>query len=170
MPISTTLVSLRSRRQPARIVGGRRRPFAKPVARHHDLADDLAGGQIAHQPLRAGVAEAAGERAADLARNAERAAILLGDVDGLDFLAVARSAAAICACRRPRPARSRSRAAPSVKALGELAAKLLGDVGHGGEVGGAAVIEPAPELAAPACASAARARRARASARRVRRG
>ncbi len=61
MPIITMLVT-------RRLPGGRsRRPIVQPVARHHDLADDLAGGEIAHQPLGAGVAERAVERAADLA-------------------------------------------------------------------------------------------------------
>ena len=62
------------------------RPVAEPVARDHHLADDLAGREVAHQPLRAGVAERAGERAADLAREAERAAVGLRDVDALDLV------------------------------------------------------------------------------------
>ena len=41
-------------------------PFVQIVARDHDLADDLACGQIAHQFLRACVAEGTGQRAADL--------------------------------------------------------------------------------------------------------
>src|SRR3546814_6977225 len=57
---------------------GRRRPFAEVIARHHDLADDLGRCEVAHQALGAGVAELAGEGAADLAGDAERAAILLG--------------------------------------------------------------------------------------------
>ena len=69
--------------------GARRRRLAgvvaEPVAGEEDLADDLLGGEVAHELLRAGVAEAAGERAADLARQAERAAAFLGDVDGLDL-------------------------------------------------------------------------------------
>ena len=95
---------------------------AEPVARHHDLPDDLAGRQVAHQPLRAGVAERAVERAADLARQAERAAVGLRDVDALDLVRpLARrsrraAAAATCACRRPRPARPRPRAAPACNA------------------------------------------------------
>ena len=44
------------------------------------------GGEVAHQPLRAGVAERAGERAADLARDAERAAVGFRDVDALDLV------------------------------------------------------------------------------------
>src|SRR5262249_37360813 len=61
-------------------------PIAEPVACDHDLADDFGRGQIAHEFLRARVAEAAGERAADLARNAQSAAILFRDVDRLDLL------------------------------------------------------------------------------------
>ena len=80
MPISTMLVSWRS--------SCGRRPFAERVARHHHLADDLGRGEVAHQALRAGMAERAGQGAADLRRDAERAAILLGDVDGLDLLPV----------------------------------------------------------------------------------
>ncbi len=58
--------------------------IAEPVARDHDLADDLAGRQIAHQALRAGMAERAGQRAADLARDAERAAVAFRDIDAFD--------------------------------------------------------------------------------------
>ena len=61
------------------------RIVAEAVAGEQDLADDLFGGQVADELLRAGVAEGAGERAADLARQAERAAAFLGDVDGLDL-------------------------------------------------------------------------------------
>src|SRR2546423_1422248 len=50
------------------------RPIAEPVARHHHLSDDFARREIAHQPLRAGVTERASERAADLARHAQRRA------------------------------------------------------------------------------------------------
>src|SRR5690606_5995437 len=42
-------------------------PIANPVTRQHDLADDLLDLEIAHQPLRAGMAERAIQRAADLA-------------------------------------------------------------------------------------------------------
>ena len=62
------------------------RPIAQAVARHHHLADDFAGGEIAHQALRAGVTECAGERAADLARDAQRAALGVGDVDALHLV------------------------------------------------------------------------------------
>ena len=42
-------------------------PIANAVAGDEDLADDLGGCQVAHEPLRSGMAEGAGERAADLA-------------------------------------------------------------------------------------------------------
>src|SRR6202034_1098575 len=65
---------------------GDRGPIREPVAREHDLADDLAGREVADQALRAGVAERAIERAPYLARNAERAAIGLRNVDALHLM------------------------------------------------------------------------------------
>ena len=68
------------------------RPVAEPVAGDDRLRRDLLRRQVAHEPLRAGVAEGAGQRAADLARDAERAAVALGDIDALDLgAAVARA-------------------------------------------------------------------------------
>ena len=66
----------------------RRRPFAQSVARQQQLADDFAWLQIADQALRAGVAKAAGQGAADLAGDAERATLRIGDVDAFGLLAV----------------------------------------------------------------------------------
>ena len=80
MPIITMLESIRP--------SGWRRPFAERVAGEHDLADDLAGVEIADQPHRAGMAEAAIERAADLARDAQRAAVRVGDEHHLEIVAV----------------------------------------------------------------------------------
>ena len=69
-----------------RAVGRRRAgPVADPVPRDDELRHDLGGGQVAHEALRAGVAERAGEGAADLARDAQRAAIDLRNVDALDL-------------------------------------------------------------------------------------
>ena len=59
--------------------------IAEPVAGDEDLADDLGRRQVAHQRHRAGVAEGAVERAADLARHAERAAVRFRDVDAFDL-------------------------------------------------------------------------------------
>ena len=81
MPIITTLVT---RRLPVgRFAVG---PVVEAIARHHDLADDLARGEVAHQPLRAGVTERAIQRAADLRGNAQRAAVGFRNVDALDFM------------------------------------------------------------------------------------
>ena len=41
-------------------------PFTIGIARRDELADDFRRSQIAHQGLRAGVAKAAGQRAANL--------------------------------------------------------------------------------------------------------
>ena len=79
------LETLRPRRHP-RAWRAPAEEVAEPVARDHDLADDLARGQVAHQPLRAGVAERAVQRAADLARQAQRAAVGLRDIDALDLV------------------------------------------------------------------------------------
>ena len=111
-----------------------RRPSAGAVApgqspmrsrASENLADDLLGLEVAHQPLRAGVAERAGERAADLARDAQRAAIVLGDVDRLD-LGRARLMAALGEPQQP-----------FARAVGgDL---LGGDLGAGEGVGAASV-------------------------------
>ena len=61
-------------------------PVIEAIARHHDLADDLARGEVAHQPLGAGVAERAIQRAADLRGNAQRAAIGFRNIDALDLM------------------------------------------------------------------------------------
>ena len=88
MPIMTMLVTKRSPPvgRPGAVRALHAEAVAEPVARHHHLADDLAGREVAHQPLRAGVAERAGQRAADLARDAQRAAIGFRDVDALDLV------------------------------------------------------------------------------------
>src|SRR4029078_4473399 len=110
------------------------------------MADDLARCEIAHQALRAGMAKRAGERAADLARDAERAAILFGDIDGLDLLAVGQPeqpfARAVDRDLLGHDLGTRQR-----EDLRQFTAQLLGDVGHDAELGRAAHIEPAPELA-----------------------
>ena len=123
-----------------------RGPFAERVARHHDLADDLGRAEVAHQALGAGMAEAAGQRAADLRRDAQRAAIGFGDVDGLDLLPVVKA-------QEPFPGavdrdlRGRDMRAAQLVALGEPLAKALRQIGHRREIGGAAVIDPLPQLA-----------------------
>ena len=97
MPIITMLVMRRSGSLRSVAVGAASRPA---VAGDHHLADDLVSGQVAHQLLGAGVAEAAVQRAAHLGGDAQRAAVGFRDVDGLEFDGPPRrSAAAICGCR-----------------------------------------------------------------------
>ncbi len=54
-----------------------------------ELADDLGGGEVAVEALLARRTKGAVERAADLARDAQRAAAGLGDEYGLDSIAAA---------------------------------------------------------------------------------
>ncbi len=61
-------------------------PFAKVITADEDLADNLTRCQVAHQLLRARMAERAGQGAANLGRDAERAAIFFGDVDRLNLM------------------------------------------------------------------------------------
>src|SRR4029450_4994361 len=124
-------------------------PFAEAVAGDQDLADDLAGGEIAHQLLGAGVTEAAGQGTADLARNAQGAAVFLGDVDGLDLLALAMAIGA-----KPQEPFARAVArdllggnfrALEGEAFGKAGPELLADVGHAGKGHCAAIVDPVPE-------------------------
>ena len=67
-------------------------PIAKAVSCDQQLGKDFLGCQIAHQFLRAGMAEGAGEGAADLGGNAKRAAAFFGNIDGFDINRLARAA------------------------------------------------------------------------------
>ena len=77
--------------QPPRRLAGGAGPFAVGVAQRHELADDLGRREVARERLRAGVAEPAGERAADLRGEAGRTADFLQrrDIDALHLLRVA---------------------------------------------------------------------------------
>ena len=127
------------------------RPVAQAVARHHHLADDLIGRQVAHEALGAGVAERTGERAADLAGDAERAAVGIGDIDAFDFM---RPLALRLAGQTEQPfARAVDRdllghhfGPVEREAVAEFGAQFLGDAGHGVERGETAEIDPVPEL------------------------
>jgi len=120
------------------------------LARDHHLADDLAGGEVAHQPLGAGVAERAVQRAADLGRHAQRAAVGLGNVDALDLVGPARALAG-----QPQQPLAGAVAgdllgddlgARQGEMAVELGAHLLRHVRHLVEALGAADIEPVPQL------------------------
>ncbi len=123
---------------------------AEPVARGHQLSEDFFRGEVAHELLRAGVAERAGERAADLAGDAERAAAFLGDVDRLDLDgptgAARREAEQPLARAVVRHLLLDDLRPPDGEAAVEFGPQILGDVEHVGEVGDAAHVEPVPEL------------------------
>ncbi|ENN89629.1 hypothetical protein RHSP_37267 [Rhizobium freirei PRF 81] len=127
------------------------REITEPIARQQQLRQDLFCRQIAHQPLRAGMTEGTGERAADLARNAKRASALFRNIDGLDL-------------DRTASAARREAQQPFAGAVvgdlllddlrtsdGEMRlqhlAHVLRDIHHGIEIGDAAHIDPVPELA-----------------------
>ena len=126
-------------------VFARRRPFAQKVAGQHDLADDLARGKVAHQTLGAGVAELTGQRAADLAGNAECAPVAFRDVDHLRLVAVGEGQQPLL---RPVAGDLMAGDAGAIEpeGPGQPAAEGLREVRHGGEVGRAVVIDPLPEL------------------------
>src|SRR5690606_12894411 len=114
------------------------------------LVEDLAGRQVAHHLLRAGMAEGTGERAADLGRDAQRAAALLGNVDGLDL---DRPAGAARGKAQEPFARAVARyllvddfRTGDRETFAQPGAQLLRDVEHLAEIGNAADIEPMPEL------------------------
>ena len=118
------------------------------------LADDFPGSEIAHQPLGAGMAERAGERAADLARYAQRAAPGFRNIDALHLM------------RMPAGVFPRQPQQPFAGAVGgylfgndlgarqgeatlQRGAQFLRHVGHHVESGGAAHIDPVPQLLHP---------------------
>jgi hypothetical protein len=121
-------------------------PVAEIVAGDEDLADNLGRGQVAHQPLGAGVAEGTGERAADLGGDAERAAILLGDVDGLDLVA-AGDAQQVLAGAVGRDLPGDELWPLDGEMRGEERAVVAGEIAHRCEVGDAAAVDPLPDLA-----------------------
>jgi hypothetical protein len=126
-------------------------PFAEAVARDHDLRDDLRSVQIAHQPLRAGVAERAIQRAADLRGNAERAAVAFGNVNRFD---VVRLFSGRVGGKANEPlARAVGRylfdhdfGAIEREHFAKLGAQSFRDIRHRVEVACAAEVNPVPEL------------------------
>jgi hypothetical protein len=123
----------------------RRRPFAQIVAGDHDLADDLGRGQIAHQALGAGMAERTGQRAAHLRRDAQRAAIGIGDIDGLDLVPAGHAQQVF-----PR-AVGRDLAAHDLRHVDREPGRQQGaiglrQIGHQGEIAHPLLVEPLPKL------------------------
>src|SRR5262249_17009133 len=126
-------------------------PISQAIARDHDLANDLAGGEIAHEALRAGVAERAIQGAADLAGETERAAVRFRNVDGLHLMG---TLVYLLAGKPQEPfARAVRRdllrhdlRSGQCEMLIESRAQLLGHVRHLGKVFRSAHVEPVPEL------------------------
>ena len=141
-------------RDQAAIVGTHAaREIAEALARHQDLAEDFAGAEIAHQRLRAGVAERAGERAADLRGHAQRSAIFLRDIDGLDLdrrqIGVQRIAVAEQPFARAvdRDLLGDDLGPVEQEVLRQRLAKTLLDIAHPLEIGDAVNVDPVPQLA-----------------------
>ncbi len=135
------------RAEQARRLALRAGPLGVAVARGHELADDFRRTQVAHQGLRSGMAEPAGEGAADLAADAHGTAILrrVGDVHGLGFLTVAEAEQELAGVVGAGLHRGGDGAADH-ETLGELRLQRLGDRAHQREIGGALVVDPVPEL------------------------
>ena len=144
MPIITTLVigarpCIDPRRRDA---VGKQRAVGVP-----ELADDLAGRQVAVEALLAGRAERAVERAAGLRRDAQRAAVVFRDVDGLDRVAAADveqplACAVARPCCRERPAARRCSASAARRSRNALA-----EVAHRLDVVREPLVDPARHLA-----------------------
>ena len=158
MPIMTMLVSRRLVLA-ATAIRRARRARASPGRRSRPA-------QIAHQALRAGVAEPAGERAADLARRRRACRDPPRGCGRSRPPARRRSAAAICGCRRPRGCAGDTPGPADDEPLGQLARGTPSpDWSSRRNRRGAAMIDPMPELAgaegrlaelgeAPRCSSA----------------
>ncbi len=134
------------RQQPRRLAF-RRRPLTVGIPGGHELADDLRRAEVAHQRLGTGMAKPAGQGAADLRRNTDRAAILdrIGDIDGLGFLPVAEAEQPLAGLvdrglhhRRVWPADHEPLRQPGLQ--------RLGDGGHAAKISHALVVDPVPQL------------------------
>ena len=113
--------------------------------RQPHLADDFRGAQIAVESLLSGGAKSAVHGAAHLTRDAQRAAIGFGDIDGLDPLDLVHSqhpfAGAILRHLLGHDLRN-----GDFRDLRELRAKLLLQIAHRGEIRGTTPVDPLHEL------------------------
>src|SRR5215204_677878 len=144
MPMKTTFETKRS-------PSAGSRPFSRAPSGGDRLRRDLLRRQVADEPLRAGVAERAGQRAADLARDAERAAVALGDVDALDLGASVARARRRHADQPLAGAVLRDLLGDDLGTIervgvGKRSPQALADVRHVLEAAGAAKVDPVPEL------------------------
>ena len=137
MPIITMLVSIRPSGWDGHSPSASRASITWPTI--------SAGLEVAHQLHRPGRAEAAVERAADLARHAQGAAIGVGDEHHLIIVAVVGLEQPLAGAVG-RHLRLDHFGARDHEALGEPAALRLGDVAHRCEVADPAVVDPVPDL------------------------
>ena len=103
-------------------------------------------GQVAVEALLAGRAERAVERAAGLRRDAQRAAVVLGDVDGLDRVAAADVEQPLARAVGRRRVADHASAPRIVGDRGEPLAQRLREVGHRAEVVDEPLVHPARHL------------------------
>jgi hypothetical protein len=116
------------------------------IGEHAHLPDDLARGQVADQTHPAGEAERARHRAADLRRDAEGHRRRVGDEDRLDVLAVGEAKEKLLgAVHRRLPLSQRGRGQREL--VREGGSKIARQVGHRRDVGDAAAVDPAEDLA-----------------------
>ena len=131
-------------RQQAAFLGAR--PFVQRVAGDQHLLDDFLGGEIAHEGLRAGMAEGAVEGAADLAGDAERARLAdIRDIDAFALDAGAEAGQPFLGAVAGDLVVGDLGAVEHVS-FGQQAAKFLGNVGHHREIAGAEMVNPAAQL------------------------
>ena len=125
-------------------------PFIEGVAGDHDLRGDLLRGEIAHEGLRAGMAEGAVQRTADLGRDAERPAIHAdaGDVDAFAFDAGGKARQPFLGAVFGNLMIGDLRAVQR-ETRGQFGAQLLADIGHALKAGGAEILAPARDLLGP---------------------
>ncbi len=140
----------RARRAPwggraRRASGGCHPVIDERAVRVPQLAHDLGGRQVAVEALPAGGAERAVERAARLRRHAQRPAVVLGDVHGLDRVPGTDVEQPLArAVGRRRVAHDRGPA--NLGGCRELLAEALRQVGHRVDVAGEALVHPVQHL------------------------
>ena len=119
---------------------------AQRLVREPELADDFSGAQVAVEALLARRTERAIERAAGLAGHAQRAAPVFGNEHRLDRIRAVH-------LEQPFARAVGRRAVPDHHRRfdrgggAELAAQVLGDIAHRGEIGRAAAMDPLQDLA-----------------------
>ncbi len=118
----------------------------KRVCEHPHLPGNLAGGQIANEPHLPGQAERARHGASDLRRDAERHGGGIGNEHRFDLLAVGEPEQELLGAIRGLLAGDDDRRGNAAVVL-DGRSQTLGQVGHGRDVGDAALVDPREHLA-----------------------